>query len=218
MVAGLHEQTEALDLLHHELARRQQGVARRGSLAIWFDPETQWLAAPTGDRDGGEPSRSRGAGLASAGFKHALSSPADPDRPHPLSPQLRCAASSDRQQRCESRRRWRVVGQETRAIEITGGRIGDAPMLPDLPDRIPGNQPIGIVTADGAYDTRTCHAAVAARRAAAVIPPRRNSKLRKEHTARATARNEAPRSCRRFGRAIRTRFTALGTPLTQRAG
>lgn len=25
-------------------------LARRGSLAIWFDPETQWLAAPTGKR------------------------------------------------------------------------------------------------------------------------------------------------------------------------
>lgn len=24
--------------------------ARRGSLAIWFDPQTQWLAAPTGKR------------------------------------------------------------------------------------------------------------------------------------------------------------------------
>jgi len=25
-------------------------LARRGSLSIWFDPETQWLAAPTGTR------------------------------------------------------------------------------------------------------------------------------------------------------------------------
>ena len=25
-------------------------LARRGSLSIWFDPETQWLAAPTGKR------------------------------------------------------------------------------------------------------------------------------------------------------------------------
>lgn len=25
-------------------------LARRGSLAIWFAPETQWLAAPTGKR------------------------------------------------------------------------------------------------------------------------------------------------------------------------
>ena len=27
-----------------------KALARRGSLAIWFDPETQWLAAPTGRR------------------------------------------------------------------------------------------------------------------------------------------------------------------------
>jgi hypothetical protein len=25
-------------------------LARRGSLAIWFDPQTQWAAAPTGKR------------------------------------------------------------------------------------------------------------------------------------------------------------------------
>ena len=152
---------------------------------------------------------------------------------------------------------------EIRAIEVTGSRVGDAPMLPDLLDQIPGDQPIGIVTADGAYDTRACHAAVAERGAAAVIPPRRNGKPWKEHTAGATARNEALRSCRRFGRAIwkrwtgyhrrslaeakmrclkllgervmsrdfnrqvaelqiraaiLNRFTALGTPLTQRKG
>ena len=29
-------------------------LAKRGSLLIWFDPETQWLAAPTGKR-GGQP-------------------------------------------------------------------------------------------------------------------------------------------------------------------
>ena len=152
---------------------------------------------------------------------------------------------------------------DIRVIEVTGGRIGDAPMLPDLLKQIPADQPLGIVTADGAYDTPACHAAIAARGAAAVIPPRRNGKSWKEHTAGATARNDALRSCRRLGRAIwkrwtgyhrrslaeakmrclkllgervmsrdfdrqvaelqiraaiLNRFTALGTPLTQRAG
>jgi len=136
-------------------------------------------------------------------------------------------------------------------------------MLPELLDQIPDDQPLGIVTADGAYDTRACHAAIAARGAAAVIPPRKNGKPWKELTAGATARNDALRSCHRLGRAIWTRwtgyhrrslaeakmrclkllgervmsrdfdrqvaelqiraailnrFTALGTPITQRAG
>ncbi|MGL6209867.1 MAG: hypothetical protein ACRC14_08580 [Paracoccaceae bacterium] len=52
----------------------------------------------------------------------------------------------------------------SRVIEITASRIGDAPILPDLLDQIPGDQPLGMVTADGACETRTCHPALAARR------------------------------------------------------
>jgi hypothetical protein len=96
---------------------------------------------------------------------------------------------------------------EIRAIEVTGSRIGDAPVLPDLLDQIPDDQPIGIVTADGACDTRACHAAIAARRAAAVIPPRRNGKPWKELTAGAAVRNDALRSYRRLGWAIWKRWT-----------
>lgn len=50
-------------------------------------------------------------------------------------------------------------------------------MLPDLLTRIPPDQQLGSVTADGAYDTRKCHDAIAARNAHAVIPPRKNAKL-----------------------------------------
>lgn len=53
---------------------------------------------------------------------------------------------------------------EIRAIETTGNRIGDAPVLADLLDQIPGDQPLGMVTADGACGTRARHAAIAARR------------------------------------------------------
>jgi hypothetical protein len=139
--------------------------------------------------------------------------------------------------------------------------------------QIADGQCISIVTADGTCDTRACHAAIAARGAAAVIPPRKNGRLWKamegygrlwkELTAGAAVRNDALRRCRRFGRAIwkrwtgyhrrrlveakmrcfkrlgervmsrdfarqlaelqvraaiPNRFTALGTPLTQRAG
>ena len=49
-------------------------------------------------------------------------------------------------------------------------------MLPELPDQIPPDQPLASVTADGAFDTRKCHDAIAARGAAAIIPPRKNAK------------------------------------------
>ncbi len=66
------------------------------------------------------------------------------------------------------RRVWRKVHLgidektlEIRAVEFTSSGIGDAPMLPDLFDQIPPDQEIGSVTADGAYDTRKCHDAIA---------------------------------------------------------
>ena len=62
---------------------------------------------------------------------------------------------------------------EIRAIEVAGSRVGDAPMLPELLDQIPADQPIGKVSADGAYDTRARHVAIAAREASAVIPARK---------------------------------------------
>ena len=65
---------------------------------------------------------------------------------------------------------------EIRAAEFTTSDVGDAPMLPELIDQIPADQKIASVTADGAFDTRKCHDAIAARGAAAIIPPRRNGK------------------------------------------
>jgi hypothetical protein len=81
------------------------------------------------------------------------------------------------------RRVWRKVHLgideqtlEIRAVEITSSDIGDAPMLPELLSQIPPDQEIASVTADGAYDTRKCHDAIAERGAHAVIPPRKNAK------------------------------------------
>ncbi len=62
---------------------------------------------------------------------------------------------------------------EIRAAEFTTSNAGDAPMLPDLLDQIPPDQEIASVTSDGAFDTCKCHDAIAARSAAAVIPPRK---------------------------------------------
>ena len=60
---------------------------------------------------------------------------------------------------------------EIRAAEFTTSDVGDAPMLPELLDQIPSDQEIASVTADGAFDTRKCHDAIAAPGAAAIIPP-----------------------------------------------
>lgn len=107
------------------------------------------------------------------------------------------------------RRVWRKIhlgiDEETLeicAIEVTGNSIGDAPILPNLLNQIPPDQMIGSVTADGAYDTRKCHDAIAKRSAHAVIPPRKNATLWKPDTAGARARNEAIRSSKYLGRAL----------------
>ena len=95
---------------------------------------------------------------------------------------------------------------EIRAAEFTTSDVGDAPMLPELLDQIPPDQEIASVTADGTFDTRKCHDAIAARGAAAIIPPRRNAKPWKPDTAGAIARNEALLASKRFGRTIWRRW------------
>ena len=112
------------------------------------------------------------------------------------------------------RRVWRKIHigidaqtLEIRAAEFTTSDVGDAPMLPELLDQIPPDQEIASVTADGAFDTRKCHDAIAARGAAAIIPPRKNAKPWKADGAGAVARNEALRASQRFGRAIWRRWS-----------
>ena len=56
-----------------------------------------------------------------------------------------------------------VVTGDIRAVEFTSSREGDSPVLPDLLAQIPPDEAIGTVTADGAYDTRTYHSAIAER-------------------------------------------------------
>lgn len=96
---------------------------------------------------------------------------------------------------------------EIRAVEFTSNEIGDAPMLPELLDQIPPDQDIASVTADGVYDTRKCHDAIAERGAHAVIPPRKNAKPWKADSAGAVARNDALRASRHFGRTIWRRWS-----------
>ncbi|SNR81084.1 Transposase DDE domain-containing protein [Puniceibacterium sediminis] len=96
---------------------------------------------------------------------------------------------------------------EVRAVGVTTTNVGDAPMLPELLGQIPLDQNIGSVTADGAYDTRKCHDAIAARNAHAVIPPRKNAKPWKPTSAGAMARNEAVNASRYLGRALWQRLS-----------
>jgi hypothetical protein len=91
-------------------------------------------------------------------------------------------------------------------------------MLPELLDQIPPEQEIASVTADGAFDTRKCHDAIAARGAAAFghslgpvafvpsLPPRKNAKPWKLDSAGAIARNEILRTSKPVGRTIRRRW------------
>ena len=96
---------------------------------------------------------------------------------------------------------------EIRAIEVTGSQIGDAPMLPEVLDQIFADQPIGKVSADGACDTRSCHAAIAARNACAVISVRKTARPWMENTPGAQARNDIARATRRLGRAVWRRWS-----------
>ena len=77
-------------------------------------------------------------------------------------------------------------------------------MLPDLLDQIPADEPVGIVTADGAYDTRACHAAIAARGGCSTRQERQA--LEGTH-GRSAGRNETLRVSQRIGRAIWRRWS-----------
>jgi len=236
-----------------------RALKRRGSLAVWFDPDADWKAKPTGKR-GRNPRYSDASiqacltikvlfGLPlrqTTGFVESLLTLVDLDwevpdystlcrRQKTLSVAIGYQSSQGplnllvdstgikvegegewnaRKHDGSKRRLWRKIHigideqtLEIRAIEVTGSKIGDAPMLPDLLRQIAPDQEIGSVTADGAYDTRKCHDAIASRNAHAIIPPRKNAKLWKPDTPGARARNEAVRSSKYLGRALWRRWT-----------
>ena len=85
-----------------------------------------------------------------------------------------------RQHGYSKRRTWRklpvavdAVTQEIVATLVTTNAVGDGEVLPNLLDQVP--EPIDQVSADGSYDTRTCHEVIAERPARAAIPPRENA-------------------------------------------
>lgn len=114
-----------------DLVRSRDAMAGRADRQAWpsaglhrhRDPDLPDVegalraATAANDRDGGKFARPCRAGLAGAGLQHPLPPSEDPDGPHSLPPQHRCPAPADRQHGCEGRRRWRVVCQETRAVQ-----------------------------------------------------------------------------------------------------
>ena len=114
----------------------------------------------------------------------------------------------------QGRRQWRKVHlamdpatSDIRAVEFTPSRDGDSPVLPELLDQVSQDEPIGTVTADGAYDTRRCHTAVLEREAVPIIPIRKNGRPWKDDGPAARVRNEILRATRHYGRAFWKRWT-----------
>ncbi len=90
------------------------------------------------------------------------------------------------------RRQWRKVhlgvdagSLEIRAIEVTGSRVGDAPMLPELLEQILPDQAIATVSADGAFDTKGLSRSHCRTRCLCDHPrPQQCKSLAREHTGR----------------------------------
>lgn len=103
-----------------------------------------------------------------------------------------------RQHGYSKRRTWRKVhlaldantGQ-LRAALMTHQDVADGEVLPELLDQIPTDEPIDTIGGDGAYDTQTCYAAIAARDAMPSIPPREGAVHWPSTTPGAAQRNEA---------------------------
>ena len=161
------------------------------SLMIWFYPEMALRPSPTGRR-GRQPSFSDVTVQTCLMMKGLFGMPLRQTTGFvQLLPQIdRTGIKAEgegewnaRKHGDPKRRIWRKIHigidketLEVRTLKGTGNHIGDAPMLPAPLEQIPPDQMIDSTTADGAYDTYKCHKALAARNAAAVIPPRKNAK------------------------------------------
>jgi hypothetical protein len=110
----------------------------------------------------------------------------------------------DQKHGVRSRRRWRKLHlavdadtHEIAAVELTPDDVGDVSALPDLLDQI--EEPVGSVTADGAYDGDAIYDEVLQRHPAArvIIPPRSTAILSDAGT---TQRDDHLRSIEQHGR------------------
>ncbi|BFG80000.1 hypothetical protein PTKU46_80340 [Paraburkholderia terrae] len=83
---------------------------------------------------------------------------------------------------------------------MTHQDVADADVSPRPLDQIPADDPIDTIGDDGAYNTRQCHAAIAARDAQPSIPPREGAMAWSEDTPGGSRRNEAVDAIVRSGR------------------
>ncbi|MCR0984872.1 IS5 family transposase [Roseomonas populi] len=109
----------------------------------------------------------------------------------------------------DKRRVWRKVhlvidadSHEVRAVEMTDHWHGDGEIVPGLLGQMPKAGRIDTISGDGAYDTRGVYEASASRKAAMIVPPRRNGKPWKVMTTGAEARNVSLRAIKRLGRRL----------------
>jgi hypothetical protein len=114
----------------------------------------------------------------------------------------------------DKRRVWRKVhlvidadSHEVRAVEMTDHRHGDGEIVPGLLAQVPKAERIGVISGDGAYDTRGVYEASASRQADLVVPPRRNGRPWKGPTTGATERNETLRAIKHLGRRLWKRWS-----------
>ena len=63
---------------------------------------------------------------------------------------------------------WTLLRLSSGGWSLPPSSDGDSSVLPGLLEQIPGNEEIGTVTADGAYDTRICHTAIIDRQTAQI--------------------------------------------------
>jgi IS5 family transposase len=113
-----------------------------------------------------------------------------------------------RQHGSDKRRTWRKlhlgIDESTfqiKAAEMTTSEVADGERLPALLNQV--EDEIGQVAADGSYDWRSCYAAIAARGARAVIPPRKGAVIWQHGNCKAEPldRDENLRAIRKLGRA-----------------
>ena len=90
---------------------------------------------------------------------------------------------------------------------MTDHRHGDGEIVPDLLAQLPDDERIGVISGDGAYDTRGVYEASAARQADLIVPPRRSGKPWKKRTIGATERNETLRAIKHLGRRLWKRWS-----------
>lgn len=164
-----------------------QALKSRGALMIWLDRDMQWSSSASGKR-GRAPTFSDAAIQFCLTIKVRIPYRPAPQGLHLLvdSTGLKMIGEGEwkrKKHRAEYRRQWRKLHlgidaetMEIRAVEVTTNSVGDAPMLPALLGQIDPTEALLSVSADGAYDTKACHEAIARCAAQAIIPVRKNAR------------------------------------------